>query len=543
MMNRPRKRLVLYSPHHLDTKVGLRVTKHYLPLALLSIAGLPDRDGYEVVLIDGNLYPEEEGHRRVLDACEGALLYATTGILGYQVADALQCTRKVKERHPDLPAFIGGWFASTLPELSLSTGLYDAVCFGQGEHTFREIVAAVESGAALDGVAGLALWRDGEVVFTPHRPMVGWDRLPNYPWHLIDFESYAEQQRDEFVRRVNGALPPPPGFEPGRSFRAAAYCSSYGCPLACTFCCSAGVCARHWEAMPAERMLDDLCGLQERWGFDVVAFYDANWGVDGERAHAFARGLLERGKRLRYYPFLQAESVLSWSEERLADLARSGLYATVLGAEAGSDETLRAIGKPERGDGNLEAVGRLHRAGISARVTYIIGFPDEDEASMLATIDQCRRMAVLYPSAAPTVWPYVPIPGAQSYARAVELGFRPPSTHEEWGRFLHFKLGGWWPDAVPPRVMRVRNLYEHFVSLLNGTARGKVGFWERRAMRRLSDERDFARGWPLGRLEARSFALWDRLERRLPRWTGARERTVGRGWKVASGSMPPVPRA
>jgi hypothetical protein len=31
--------------------------------------------------------------------------------------------------------------------------------------------------------------------------------------------------------------------------------------------------------MPADRMLDDLCGLHERWKFDTVRFYDANWGV------------------------------------------------------------------------------------------------------------------------------------------------------------------------------------------------------------------------------------------------------------------------
>ncbi len=537
-----RAKLVLYSPHHLDTKVGLCVTKHYLPLALLSIAGLPDRDGYEVVLIDGNLYPEEEGHRRVLEACEGALLYATTGILGYQVADGLHCTQRVKQRFPALPAFLGGWFASTLPELSLSTGLYEAIAVGQGEITFREIVAAVEAGTPLEDVHGLALWRDGGVVFTPRRPMLGWEQLSNYPWHLLDFPTYAGHQNNEFTRRVNGALPPPPAFADGRPYKAIAYCSSYGCPLACTFCCSEAVCQRHWMAMPAERMLDDICELEQRWGFDIVAFYDANWGVDRRRALAFAKGLLERGKRLNYYPFLQAESVLGWSQDELETLAASGLYMAVLGAESGSDETLRAIGKPARGDGNLEAVQRLDRAGISARVSYVIGFPDEDQASMLATIDQCRRMAVVCPSAGPTVWPYVPIPGAQSYGRAIELGFQPPRTHEEWGAFLHFKLAEWWPGAIPSNVRRLRNLYEHFVTLVNGTARGKVGVWERRALRRLGDDQDFERGWPLGRLEAKSFQLYDRLERRLPHWMGAGPRTVERGWKTRAGTRPPVPR-
>ncbi len=38
--------------------------------------------------------------------------------------------------------------------------------------------------------------------------------------------------------------------------------------------------------MPAERMLDDLYALHDRWGFDVVRFFDANYGVTEGRGGA-----------------------------------------------------------------------------------------------------------------------------------------------------------------------------------------------------------------------------------------------------------------
>ena len=38
---------------------------------------------------------------------------------------------------------------------------------------------AVESGADLEGVPGLALWRDGAVNNTEHRAVVGFDKLPD----------------------------------------------------------------------------------------------------------------------------------------------------------------------------------------------------------------------------------------------------------------------------------------------------------------------------------------------------------------------------
>lgn len=122
-----KKKIVLYFPQHADERYGLSSDKDLLPLSLLTIAAWPLADGYEIVLIDGNLYAQQDAHRRVVEACEGALIYATTGILGYQVADGYLCSQKVKARHPKIASIIGGWFASTMPELQLASGLYDAI--------------------------------------------------------------------------------------------------------------------------------------------------------------------------------------------------------------------------------------------------------------------------------------------------------------------------------------------------------------------------------------------------------------------------------
>ena len=131
------KKIVLYQPQQVDSKLGPDSSKDLLPLELMPISAFPLRDGYEIVIIDGSLYPPEEAHRRAVEACEGAMMYATTGILGYMVTDGFAASSKVKERHPKLPMFIGGWFASVRPELQLTTGLYDAVVLGQGEQIGR----------------------------------------------------------------------------------------------------------------------------------------------------------------------------------------------------------------------------------------------------------------------------------------------------------------------------------------------------------------------------------------------------------------------
>ncbi len=508
-----RKRIVLYFPQQSDAASGVPYAKDILPVALLAIAAWPVRDGYEVVVIDGGLYPQAEAHRRVLEACEGALLYGTTGILGFQVTDGTQCTRQVRARFPSLPAVIGGWFASSAPELVLAPedgrSLYDAVAIGQGELTFRELVAAFDSGTALEDVPGLALWRDGGVVRTAARGAADWSELADVPWHLVDFEPYRRMQLAQRGRREGEAMPAPPDArakERRTPWVGISYYSSWGCPLGCAFCCSPEVSGLRWKAMPAERMLDDLAALQERWGFDVVRFYDANFGVHEKRARAFADGLLARREKLWHYVFMQADSVVRYAPSTLDAMAASGLYVALIGAETGSDSTMAELRKTTRGDTNLDAAQALARRGVVAQLTYMLGFPGEERASMLATIDQVRRVQVECPLSAPMLWPYRPIPGTPLYRAALEQGFRPPRTLEEWGRDSAYLVREAWPGRIPPDVQRRRRLLNHYVTLARG--RSAPGVFERRARRRL--ERD---DWRFAAIEAKAFDVWHRLGR------------------------------
>jgi radical SAM superfamily enzyme YgiQ (UPF0313 family) len=514
-----KKKIVLYQPQQVNEKLGLPSSKDMLPLEMLAVAAYPLQDGYEVQIIDGSVYGEA-AHERVLQACEGALLYATTGILGFMVTDGFFCSQKVKARFPKLPMVIGGWFASVRPDLQLGTGLYDAVVLGQGELTFQELVKAIDAGEPLDKIEGLALWRDGAVVRTPKRAVVGWDRVPNMPWHLIDIEPYREHQLRERSHKDVLRMPTPPAIGSRKPYFGITYYSSYGCPEPCTFCCSPIVTDRRWKAMPAERMLDDLEQLHDRWKFDVVRFHDANWGVMQKRAQEFAVGKIARKLPFWWNAFIETHSILTYKPEVLDAIAESGMYIAEIGAEAGTDEMMSRIGKPIKGDDNIAAAVEMDRRGVCSSVTYIIGYPGEGPDSMLATIDQCRRLHVAAPLARPTVWPYRPIPGTAMWDQAIALGYDPPKKLEEWGSIGEYHLEETWPGKIPPNVALRRKMYQHYVTLSYGLARGKMGWWERRAEKRLR-ENDF-RG---AVMEARAFDLYNRFEKRLfPR------QEVSRSW-------------
>ncbi|MCP3919123.1 MAG: B12-binding domain-containing radical SAM protein [bacterium] len=524
------KKIVLYQPKQVDDSLGGVSSKDMLPLECLTVAAFPVQDGYEVEIVDGSLYTGTTGHERLAAACEGALMVGTTGILGYMVTDGWLAIQAAKKKHPDLPAVVGGWFASVKPDLMLATGLYDAVVLGQGELTFRDVVKAIDAGEPLDDVPGLALWRDGEMVKTEHRSVVSWDNVLNVPWHLIDIEPYKEAQlRERSIHDVL-RLPTPPWIGYGKPYFGITYFSSYGCPEPCGFCCSPIVTDRRWKCMPADRMLDDLEELQQRWGFESVRFHDANWGVMQKRARDFSKGILDRNLRFGWNCFIETHSILSYKKDVLDMMADSGMYVAEIGAEAGMDDMMRRIGKPIKGDDNIEAAVEMDRRGIQGSITYIIGYPGESEESMMATIDQCRRLQSAAPLARPNVWPFRPIPGTKMWDEAEELGYQPPRTIPEWGSIGEYHLEETWPGNIPQKVADARMMYQHYATLSWGLARGhNKGWWERRAANRIADG-----SFVNGKLEAKAFGVYNKIRKRLTRASDMPRTWVDPGHKTGT---------
>jgi anaerobic magnesium-protoporphyrin IX monomethyl ester cyclase len=499
-------KIVLYQPQQVNQELGQFTSYDMLPLEMLHVAALPVKDGHEVIVIDASLYSHQEAHRRALDACQGAHIFGTTAILGFMVADGHRIAQQVRARFPALRIIAGGWFASCLPEAYLSTGVYDAVALGQGELTFRDFVQAVESGADLSGVAGLALWRENKVIQTEHRPVVGWEQLPNAAWHLIDIEPYRERQMRPGAREARNRMPSPPSAGKRGNYFGISYFSSYGCPEPCSFCCSPLVTNRRWKAMPAARMLDDLQDLKQRWGFEVVRFQDANWGVAEKRVREFCEGMQERNLRFEWSTTFEVNNILRYDRSTLDLLRDTGMYVACVGAETALPDMMERVGKPI-GEGDTLAAARLmHERGMVTSLTYIIGYPGETEASMLATLDQARTILHECPSVSAHVYPYRPIPGSQEYERAInEHGYRPPVDLESWGQLLEYHVMDTWKDNIPESVQRRWRLYYQYASFKHGLVRPKRGLIEK-----IADWRIKTGDYRLP-VELKAFYLFDKL--------------------------------
>jgi anaerobic magnesium-protoporphyrin IX monomethyl ester cyclase len=486
-MAQKKKRLVLFLPHRADPAQGIRVSADLLPLELLQIATFPEREGYEVRIVDAMIH--EDYMELLMELCDGALLFASSCILGYQVKHGADVARAIRQRFPELPMIWGGWFPSVLPERYLVEGIADAVALGQGEFTFWEVVQALENGEDLAQVPGLVVKRDGQPVYTPHRAVVGFDRIPDVPWHLLDFEAYVRLQNDPGDWKVRHKYADPWDMPAGTPLRGFSYYSSFGCPEPCTFCCSPMVTARRWKAIPGQLLAERVLECHERFRFNVLRFQDANFGVAEKRSNEFCQGLIDAGKPFWWNGTYEIETIARYQESSLDLLAESRFHMAALGAEAGSQEQQKKIKKDIQLERDLiKALERLNARGIQSGVSWIIGYPDESRESMEQTLRVAAHIKHRFPNSPSDIFPFRAIPGTEDYETALKLGYQPPVTLDEWGGCLEYKYE--LDDTqLPEEILRRWRRYGVTATFYDGLAKEGSGVI-REFMRRVS-------GWRL----------------------------------------------
>jgi anaerobic magnesium-protoporphyrin IX monomethyl ester cyclase len=505
------KKIVLFLPHRADPSRGETFSADLLPLELLQIASGPVADGFEVVMIDAMIEPDYIA--KVLEACDGALCFASSCILGYQVYDGYVVAKAVREKYPDLPIIWGGWFPSVIPEMYFEHDVADAVGMGQGELTFRDVVNALACGEPLENVPGLAVKKDGRMIYTEHRPVVGFDQFERVPWELLEYERYAELQTSPTRNKVRHRFPLPGKWTADNPPRGFSYFSSFGCPEPCTFCCSPRVTGRRWKAISGKELAEDIAELQQRFKFDVLRFQDANFGVAEKRTKEFCEHLIDLNVPIHWNGTIEIETIMRYKEETLDLLRDSKCHLLWLGAETGDQEMQMQIGKKIKLGHIPQAIGALADRGIIPGTFWIIGYPGETEEQMAATLKHAAAIKHAYPIAGSEVYPFRPIPGTHDFDEAVKRGYEAPKDFFDWGMCFEYKYNAQntpLPQAIREEWRRYNNtaaIYDMHVQ--------EGPEWVRRGLSKIA-------GWRLkhGRYD---FALEQKLFDLYVRLTGQRQ--------------------
>ena len=448
-----RRKIVLYNP---------RAVFFTMPLALLAIGSELDPEEYEVVIVDGRLEADPEAALRA--SLDGALCLGVTVLTGAPISDALRISRVAKQAQPALPVIWGGWHPSMFSRECLEERSVDVTVRGQGEATFKEIVERLSAGRSLEGCAGCTLRRaDGTILENPPRALRPVDEFRAHDYRLIPVDRYF---------KLKGK-------------RQLDFISSQGCNFRCAFCSDPFVYGRKWVGLDPTRMALRLRELWDAYRFDDVNFQDETFFTRRDRVLALADHLIEHGPKITWAGTMRADQGVRLPDEVWARCRKSGLRRLLVGVESGSDEMLERIRKDISIEQVFHTAHQMRAHGIAGQFPFIVGFPDESDASVQATLDCAKRLRALSPNFQTPIFYFKPYPGSEIVTEAVARGFRLPDTLEAWAGFDYVagEPGPWVSHEKFALIERFKFFHELAWTRATGR-RGPLGWLARQRCNR-----------------------------------------------------------
>ncbi len=355
-----------------------RVPPYVFPIGLGVIAAVLRDAGHEVTVVDQNGL--RIGNDQVIARAKDAGPYdlvATGGLVTiYKHLKTL--VSLLKKTFPETPLVLGGG-VTVDPALVFEHLPIDYAVLGEAEMTMLEMTRALASGEKVEDVPGLCFRRDGEVVHSPPRTLLGdLDVLPMPAYELFPTERY-------FANNILKHF-----FNLGTDSQCIASLAwSRGCPNQCTFCWRMS--GRTVRFRSIELLMDEIAFLRERYGVDGYIFVDECINASPRRAREMARQLIDRGF---VGPWYSHARVTKFTPELAELLVASGCVALNFGIESGSPEILAEMKKHATPEQAKTAVAIAKQAGILPNCTFIIGMPGETEKTIQASVDWIRETDV-----------------------------------------------------------------------------------------------------------------------------------------------------
>ncbi len=426
----PAKRLkiVLYNP---------RAVFFTMPLALVAVGSYLDPATYEVVIVDGRL--EQNPERAIINQLEGAFCLGVTVLTGAPIRDAVQITRAAKKARPGLPVIWGGWHPSMFGKECLAEPSVDVTVQAQGEETFAEVLSRLEKGGSLDGCLGCSYRTpNGKIRQNLPRTLRNINTFPAHDYSLLPVERYYQ-------------LKGKPQLD---------YISSQGCAFRCAFCADPFVYNRKWTGFEPERVGEEIESLWRRYRFKDVNFQDETYFTYADRVAAIAEEFLRRELPITWAATMRADQGARLPEDVMALCKRSGLRRVIIGVESGSQEMMDRIKKDIKLEQVFISAEKCRRHNVAVNFPFIVGFPDEPEQSVSATLDVAKRLRSMSPSFITPIFYFKPYPGSTITDDAVRNGFQLPCSLDEWSDFDYVGSIGPWVSKEKYRKIERFKFYE-----------------------------------------------------------------------------------
>ncbi len=285
----------------------------------------------------------------------------------------------------------GGALPTIQPEVFLRD--FDVAVIGEGEETMLELINQFVNGGDLSQIKGIA-YKDkatGQVKLTSPRGLVDdLDRLPPPSRDLFDNYSYKKYYSGRF------------------GYKTSAIMTSRGCPFACDFC-SRPVFGDKFRSRSASKVADEIEEVISL-GYDRIWFADDCFTLNRKRLIEVCDEIIKRGLKIGWECLSRVDTL----DSDIADkMKQAGCVRMFFGIESGNDSILKIMNKQVTTKQAYFATQLCKKKGIKAGAFFILGYPGENDKTILDTVKFASSLPLDYLS---FTLPY-PIPGTPLFER------------------------------------------------------------------------------------------------------------------------------
>ncbi|MCL5773609.1 MAG: B12-binding domain-containing radical SAM protein [Firmicutes bacterium] len=376
-----------------------------VPLGLLSLSYFLEKEGYKPEILDTTI----DNYKNM--NLDNVLCVGFSVMTGAQILNSIEIAQFIRNINPKIPLVWGGIHPTLLPEETAKNPLVDVAVKGEGEHTLVELVKCFESGKPIDKIQGIAYKNGSTIVSKPFSPMLDMNSIGILPYHLLNIEKYGTSH----------------------SFRLN---TSRGCPGRCKFCSNMASNNKIWRGQDAAKVIEQLSYIVKKFNPGQIIFEEDNFFADPIRVEKICKSIIETGLKIKWMGFCRSEHFLTFSRELMNLIKNAGCNYISFGGESGSQKILNKISKGTKPGHMIKATKLCGELGIKPLFSFMSGFPWETSEDLEATLNVIDEIIKANPAAEISgIFIYTPYPGTPIYDLAIEQGFTPPASMEEWGTF------------------------------------------------------------------------------------------------------------
>jgi len=274
----------------------------------------------------------------------------------------------VKEIDKKIMVIIGGPHPCMAGSEVLECAAIDLAVKGEGEITIIELLNAIELGGGFDSIGGLIYRRGDFVVENPPRELI--KDLDSLPFPYICAKEVLKDY-DKYPKAAFGYI-----------------FATRGCPYNCFFCGSRNIWSRQTRFRSPENVVREIKTLQ-RDGLRLFYFVDDNFGVNKRYISDLCNALIKYSPRIKWSCEFHVNLV---DEEVISLMKKAGCFLIQIGIESGNNEILKKMRKNITIEEGYAAARTIKKYGIQLQAFFIIGFPQETEATLNDTVTAMKKI-------------------------------------------------------------------------------------------------------------------------------------------------------